>query len=277
MNKRPPFGRLLRFWRQTFAISQESLALEVDVSPRHISFLENGRSKPGLALIYQIASALNLSNRDTSNLLASAGFFPDTSDHLASTEQRWLDKSIAMRLRDLDPIPAWVADPCGDIVMVNRGWLHLNHESGEHRSNLAMNAYHRYFSSLGLRDHLLNWDDLACALLLNLQQEVMLTDDDTAQALLAELLQYPGIPENWRQRAASIPYAHSFKIQFRVAPEQIVTFIAINTTVGATPYVSRPRMILTALHPIHDQEWVSLDAIAHLQHPKLFTEYHNKG
>jgi DNA-binding XRE family transcriptional regulator len=274
MQNLPPFGRLLRFWRQTFALSQESLALTVEVSPRHISFLENGRSKPGLALIYQIARALQLSNRDTSNLLAAAGFSPDDSDHLSSTEQRWLDKSVAMRLRDLDPIPAWVADPYGNIAMVNRGWLHLNQGRLEkHASNLEMNAYHRYFSSSGLRDQLLNWEDLACALLLNLQQEVLLTGDDTAQHLLEELLQYPGIPVDWHRRAALIPYAQSFKIQRRVAQGQTETFIAINTTLGATPYVSQPRMILTALHPTVPDDWVVASEIEHLDHPKLYSQY----
>ena len=274
MDKRPPFGRLLRFWRQTMGFSQERLALTVEVSSRHISFLENGRSKPSQSTVYQIASALNLSNRDTSNLLAAAGFFPDTSNQISSTEQRWLDKSIALRLRDLDPIPAWVADPCGDIIMVNRGWLHLNQEpSGEQSSDLAMNAYHRYFSRSGLRDQILNWDDLACALLLNLQQEALMTDDNSAQALLTELLQYPDLPLDWQQRAALMPYAQSFKIQRRVAAERTETFIAINSTLGATPYVSRPRMILTALHPIQPEQWITRDALPDLHHPKLFTEY----
>ena len=40
------FGRLLRFWRQVRKRSQEDVALEIDSSIRHISFLENGKSLP---------------------------------------------------------------------------------------------------------------------------------------------------------------------------------------------------------------------------------------
>lgn len=274
MNTQPPFGRLLRFWRATFSLSQEALSLEVGVSARHISFLETGRSKPGKALVYQLAQAFELSSRDTSNLLAAADFFPDkTGTDLSAPEQRWLRKSIALRLRDLEPFPAWVADSCGRILMVNRGWIYLNRDHlDEFGGALRMNAYHMYFSALGLRKQLLDWEDLACALLVNLQQEVLLTGDQQSLQVLDELRQYSEVPEDWAQRGARIPYSHSFKIrrQREGDPEQADTFIAINNTVGATPYVAQPRLLLSALHPLDPGQWPQLSQIEQLQHSLLY-------
>src|SRR3954451_17182961 len=43
---RSTFGPLLRQWRTRRRLSQLDLAIESDVSARHISFLETGRSKP---------------------------------------------------------------------------------------------------------------------------------------------------------------------------------------------------------------------------------------
>ncbi len=271
MDKHPPFGRLLRFWRNTFSLSQEALSLEVGVSARHISFLETGRSKPGKALVYQLAAAFGLSSRDTSNLLAAGGFFPDRADSdLSTPEQRWLRKSVAMRLRDLDPAPAWVADSCGRILMVNRGWIHLNRDHLQEFGESSLeNSYHMYFSERGLRKQLLDWEDLACALLVNLQQEVLLTDDQQAGRVLEELLQYSDVPADWARRGARIPYSHSFKIRSQLDQQQI-TWIAVNNTVGATPYVAQPRLLLSALHPLDASQWPLLEQLLQLEHPLLY-------
>ena len=157
MDKHPPFGRLLRFWRNTFSLSQEALSLEVGVSARHISFLETGRSSPGKALVYQLAETFGLSSRDTSNLLAAAGFFPDkVKSDLSAPEQRWLRKSVALSLRDLEPAPAWVSDPCGTVLMVNRGWIQLDQDHPGFRdasyrarrnaiARLALDCVHREY------------------------------------------------------------------------------------------------------------------------------------
>jgi len=273
MDSLPPFGRLLRFWRNTFSMSQEALSLEVGVSARHISFLETGRSKPGLALVYQLAQAFKLADRDTSNLLAAAGFFPQTRGNLSAPEQRWLRKSVMLRLRDLDPVAAWVADPCGNILMVNRGWVALNRlrlqADGEQG---RLNAYHLYFSDPGLRRQLLDWEDLACALLVNLQQEVLLTEDAGAREILEELLHYPGVPVDWRRRGASVPYSQSFKVRLQLPNGSQETFIAVNNTLGATPYVASPRLILSALHPLEGDALAHRSDLKNLSHPLLYSE-----
>ncbi len=262
----------MRFWRNTFSLSQEALSLEVGVSARHISFLETGRSSPGKSLVFQLAQAFDLSSRDTSNLLAAAGFFPDrTESDLSAPEQRWLRKSAALRLRDLEPAPAWLADPSGRILMVNRGWIYLHlahvHLLGE---DLPNNAYHMYFSSLGLRNRLLNWEELACALLVNLQQEALLTEDPQAQQVLDQLLEYSDIPQDWAQRGARVPYSHSFKLRMQRDHDITDTFIAINNTVGATPYVAQPRLLLSALHPLDTGQWPGLEQLEGLEHPLLY-------
>ena len=53
-------GEILLYWRRLRKISQMELALDVNVSSRHLSFVETGKSKPSRDLILRIADSLNL-------------------------------------------------------------------------------------------------------------------------------------------------------------------------------------------------------------------------
>ncbi|HET8523005.1 MAG TPA: helix-turn-helix transcriptional regulator, partial [Thermomicrobiales bacterium] len=71
-----PVGELLRDWRQRRRLSQLDLALEADVSARHVSFLETGRSHPSREMILRLADQLDLSLRDRNTLLVAGGYAP---------------------------------------------------------------------------------------------------------------------------------------------------------------------------------------------------------
>jgi len=51
----PPFGSLMRQWRQRRRLSQLDLAIEADVSARHVSFIETGRSAPSRDMVLRLA------------------------------------------------------------------------------------------------------------------------------------------------------------------------------------------------------------------------------
>jgi len=58
--KNESVGDMLRFWRQLHKISQMDLALDVDISSKHLSFVETGKSQPSRNLILKIAHSLKL-------------------------------------------------------------------------------------------------------------------------------------------------------------------------------------------------------------------------
>lgn len=51
------FGPLLRQWRTARRMSQQQLAIESEVSTRHISYVENGKSSPSREMVLILASA----------------------------------------------------------------------------------------------------------------------------------------------------------------------------------------------------------------------------
>ena len=102
----PAFGRFLKFWRSVHELSQEELGFRLDSSPRHISRIENGSSRPSEAIILDIGRVLKLGNRDLNHLLIAAGYAPREDEvDFHAPELKWLRKAMTLNLRALDPYP----------------------------------------------------------------------------------------------------------------------------------------------------------------------------
>src|SRR5678815_5186979 len=71
-----PVGDLLREWRQRRRMSQLDLALEAEISTRHLTFLETGRAQPSRDMVMHLAEQLDVPLRDRNVILVAAGFAP---------------------------------------------------------------------------------------------------------------------------------------------------------------------------------------------------------
>src|SRR5574337_286990 len=72
----PTIGNHLRDWRQRRRLSQLDLACEANISPRHLSFVETGRSMPSREMILRLADQLQIPMRERNVLLVAAGYAP---------------------------------------------------------------------------------------------------------------------------------------------------------------------------------------------------------
>jgi transcriptional regulator with XRE-family HTH domain len=71
-----PFGPRLRHWRQQRGLSQLALALQAEVSTRHLSWLETGRAQPSRAMVLRLATQLQVPLAERNQLLVAAGHAP---------------------------------------------------------------------------------------------------------------------------------------------------------------------------------------------------------
>src|SRR5947208_25191 len=71
-----PIGDHLREWRTRRRLSQLDLALEAEISTKHLSFLETGRAQPSREMVLRLAERLEVPLRERNVLLVSAGFAP---------------------------------------------------------------------------------------------------------------------------------------------------------------------------------------------------------
>lgn len=105
-------GIQIRQHRKQRGLSQLALANAADSTSRYISFIETGRSRPGREVILRLANALNLTFRDSNELLVSAGL-PVAFDErpLDDDEMKPVQRIIEEVLKKHDPFPAWVIGP----------------------------------------------------------------------------------------------------------------------------------------------------------------------
>ncbi len=110
----PSVGELLRDWRQRRRLSQLDLALDAEVSARHLSFVETGRSKPSRELVLHLAEHLDVPLRERNALLLAAGYAPvyretPLDDEAMAPVRDALDKILAGH----EPFPAWSSTGAG--------------------------------------------------------------------------------------------------------------------------------------------------------------------
>jgi transcriptional regulator with XRE-family HTH domain len=197
-------GALLRHWRTARRLSQLELALGAEVSARHLSYVETGRSRPSREMVLRLADALEIPLRERNTLLVAAGFAPRYFETgLAAPEMEQMRKAIELILTHQEPYPVFVMDRNWDIRMTNQAAMRCTRfllgpdpaESNMIRLVLKPN---------GLREALVNWEEIAGDLIRLLHSQMAASPlDERPRALLDEVLAYPGVPAHWRNREMS--------------------------------------------------------------------------
>ncbi len=120
------FGNQLRQWRTTRHLTQGDLALKADVSKKHLSFLENGRSVPSASMVRKLCDCLDLPTESRNSLLTAAGYAesyqrPSLDDAAIQPFRRAVSWSLERHL----PYPAIVIDHDGLLLDLNRTAIRL--------------------------------------------------------------------------------------------------------------------------------------------------------
>jgi transcriptional regulator with XRE-family HTH domain len=114
-------GGLLREWRHRRRLSQLDLAIAADVSARHVSLVETGKSNPSAGMILRLADQLDVPLRDRNRLLLAAGFAPRYTERPLDVDVLSMARDAVERvLRAHEPYPALVFDRHWNILMTNR-------------------------------------------------------------------------------------------------------------------------------------------------------------
>jgi transcriptional regulator with XRE-family HTH domain len=193
-------GELLRDWRQRRRRSQLDLALEAEVSARHLSFVETGRSKPSRELLLHLADHLDVPLRERNTLLLAAGFAPQypertLDDDAMAPVREALDKVLAGH----SPFPAVVVDRRWDVVSANAAALAILTDGVA--SDLVappVNALRAAFHPDGLAPRVVNLAEYSAHVLHRLHHQVVTSQDPGLAALYDELRAYPGVEETHR-------------------------------------------------------------------------------
>ncbi len=204
-SQRSAFGRVLRDWRTTRGLSQLELALNGDVSQRHISFLESGRAQPSRDMVLQLATVLDIPLREQNIMLEAAGFaHVFKARELSDPQIEQVRKALEHMLQS-QPYPSVVIDRHWNLQMGNAASTHLmnwlmepNMMSDELTPNGQMNVLRLLFHPDGIRPFVGNWREVAGALIERLHREAVADGQrEATMSFLDELLAYPDVPRDW--------------------------------------------------------------------------------
>jgi len=226
----PPVGRLLRGWRERRRLTQLDLALRAEVSARHLSFIETGRSRPTSEMIIRLAQQMDVPLRERNVLLLSGGYAPAyPANGLADAPMSAVHEAIEHVLRAHEPFPAVVIDARWELVAANDAVPLLTEGAAAALLEPPVNVLRLSLHPDGLASRIVNLGEWRAHLLDRLNREIGSTADPALIELRDELASYPS------GRPTSRPDSQAILVPLRLRVRGTELSLFSTTTVFGTP------------------------------------------
>jgi transcriptional regulator with XRE-family HTH domain len=249
------FGVLLRRWRAVRRISQLDLALDADISTRHLSCVETGRSQPSREMVVRLAEALQVPLRERNALLLAAGYAPlyrhtnlNTPD-LDTPEAEAARCAVDFLMAQLEPYPVLVLDRYWNTIKMNAGAKRVFSLFSGCDSGTPHNGVRLVFQPHGLRPFIENWEVVAARIIRRVHREAVTNpSDETMKCFLDELLSYPDVPSRWRMLDLDGTPPPFLTINYRWKNSTLRLFSAL-TTLGTPLDVALQELRIESFFP----------------------------
>jgi len=191
---------LLRRWRALRHLSQLELALDADISTRHLSCVETGRAQPSREMVLRLAETLQVPLGERNALLLAAGYAPIyRHSNLDAPEAEAAHRAVELLMAQLEPYPVLVLDRCWNTLRMNAGAKRFLALFPGCDSGTPHNGVRLVFDPQGLRPFIENWEVVAARIIRRVHREAADNpSDQRLQRFLQELLSYPDVPSRWR-------------------------------------------------------------------------------
>jgi transcriptional regulator with XRE-family HTH domain len=196
-NQPRPVGALVREWRQRRRVSQLALACEAEISSRHLSFLETGRSSPSREMILRLCTQLRIPLREQNVLLVAGGYapvFPETA--LDSHALQQACHAIDLVLGGHEPYPALAVDRHWNMIAANRVVPLLLAGVDSSLLQPPVNVLRLTLAPTGLSGRIVNLEQWRAHLLERLAHQIESTADPVLIDLMTELKGYPALSKS---------------------------------------------------------------------------------
>jgi transcriptional regulator with XRE-family HTH domain len=263
-------GPLLRRWREARHLSQLDLALDAEVSTRHISFLETGRAEPSREILLKLSNALDVPLRERNLLLLAAGYAPiygETS--LDDPRMKQVRAAVEVILKSNEPRSALAHDRHWNIVMANAAFIRfLTRTLGQEPADLLplglstsprVNLLRLALDPNGFRKVIVNWEAIAKSLLNEAYRRLAWARDDTLKKLIEEILSYPGVPTRWREPDLEAPHELILPMELKL-DDKIVRMFSTVTTIATPHDVTLQELHVEVFYPADAETEVVLQA-----------------
>ena len=257
----PPLGHLLREWRSRRRMSQLDLALEAEISQRHLSFLESGRATPSRDMVIRLAERLDLPLRQRNRMLLAAGYAPTYPERPVDDEAFGPAlEAIERILTAHEPNPALAVDGCWNLIRGNAAIAPFL-EGIEEASLLEppINVLRLSLHPGGLAPRIENLPEWRAHVLERLRRLADESGNPQVADLEAELRAYPG-------RLSSGPVRHDYSniaVPLRIkAAGMSLSFISTVTVFGTPLDVTVSEIAIESFFPADEATAEALRALA---------------
>ena len=247
----PPIhiGEHLREWRQRRHLSQLDLAGDAEISARHLSFVETGRSAPSRDMVLKLAERLDVPLRERNVLLVAAGFAPAFPQRrLDDPVLRSAREAINLVLKAHEPNPALAYDRHYNLVSANRMVAPLLEGVPQRLLGQPFNILRLAFHPEGLASRTVNLPEWAAHLLERLHRQCEATADPELIKLYQDLKSY-SIPA----RSGPLPPDNNVALPFKLRLNgEVLSFISTTMVFGTPVDITLQELALETFFPADD-------------------------
>ena len=231
-------------------MSQLDLASEAEISARHLSFVETGRSQPSREMVLHLAEALEMPLRERNALLMAAGFAPLFGERaLTDPALAPARAAIDLVLKGHEPYPALAVDRRWTLIAHNRAVALLLEGIAPELLVAPVNVLRLSMHPQGLSPRILNYAEWRAHVLARIKRDIDLTGDAGLSDLLAELKAYP-VPQHARLARPVEAAGPAMVVPLRLdSPAGVLSFISTITVFGTPIDVTLSEIAIESFFP----------------------------
>ncbi len=244
-------GAMLRQWRTRRRVSQLELSIKAEVSARHLSFLETGRSHPSRAMLLRLGEHLEVPLRERNRLLLAGGYAPEFGESPLEGEQMApVREAVHQVLAGHEPYPAVVVDRSWDLVEANGAVAALLDGVAAHLLEPPVNVLRLSLHPEGMAPRIANLEQWRAHLLHRLHGQVEWSGDAALGELYRELEAYPrtGTGAEGAQ-APPRPSPIAVPLRMRSGDGGELSFISTVATFGTPLDVTVAELVIESFYP----------------------------
>jgi transcriptional regulator with XRE-family HTH domain len=238
-------------WRQRRRKSQLALAVEADISSRHLSFLETGRAQPSREMVLRLAEQLMVPLREQNVLLVAAGYAPLFPERpLDAPELAIAQQAMEQVLTGHEPYPALAVDRHWTLVAANRAIPPLLAGVDPMLLQPPVNVIRLSLHPSGLAPQIANYTEWRTHIIARLRQQVEVSADPALADLVQEVAAYVP-PAGMHAHAFTPPSTNGLIVlPLRLTtPQGLLTFITTTTVFGTPIDITVAELAIESFYP----------------------------
>lgn len=259
-----PFGNLLRGWRERRRLSQLELAANAEISQRHLSFIESGRSAPSRKMVLRLAEWLGVPLRERNVMLVAAGHAPEYSERsLQDPELEAARRAVDRILKGHEPYPALAVDRHWTLLAANTPFGVLTAGLDAKWLEPPVNVLRICLHPEGLADRIGNFREWREHILSRLKRQVDASADAVLTELEDELRGYPVPPGAKAYRSQQHDELAGIAVPLELVTDNgVLSFISTITVFGTPVDISLSELAIESFFPADTDTAAAMQQLA---------------